>query len=51
MHHSAIVRRDRTLRLRGAAFAALIAVMDDGGEVRVGRTYAKQVRRLLQGEA
>ncbi|MBY8823878.1 LytR/AlgR family response regulator transcription factor [Sphingomonas colocasiae] len=51
IHRSTIVRRDRVLRLRGASFAALIVHLDDGSEVRVGRTYAKAMRRMLNGPA
>lgn len=47
VHRSAIVRMDRVVRLRHAPFAALIAVMDDGSEVRVGRTYAPRIREIL----
>lgn len=47
IHRSVIVRRNRVVRLRKAPFAALIAVLDDGSEVRVGRTYAKRIRETL----
>ena len=47
VHRSAIVRRNHVVRLRNAPFAALIAVLDDGSEVRVGRTYAKRIREIL----
>jgi two-component system response regulator AlgR len=47
IHRSAIVRVDRVVRLRTAPFATLIAVLDDGSELRIGRTYAKRVRELL----
>lgn len=47
IHRSAIVRLDRIVRLRTAPFGALVAVLEDGCEIRVGRTYAKKVRELL----
>jgi len=51
IHRGTIVRRDRIVRMRGASFAALIVHLDDGSEARVGRTYAKAMRRLLNGPA
>lgn len=44
LHRSSIVRRDCIVGLRQAPFSALIALLSDGSEIRVGRTYAKQVR-------
>lgn len=50
VHRGAIVRRHAIARLRPAAFSALVAVLSDGTEVRVGRTYGPGVRaRLMQG--
>lgn len=50
VHRGAIVRRGAITRLRPAAFSALVAVLSDGTEVRVGRTYGPGVRaRLMQG--
>lgn len=46
LHRSSIVRRDCIVGLRQAPFAALIALLSDGSEIRVGRTYAKHVRPL-----
>lgn len=48
VHRSAIVRRDRIVKLRTAPFAALILHLRDGSEVRVGRTYAAAIRRLIR---
>lgn len=47
VHRSMIIRRDRIRHLRPAPFASLILQMDDGKEIRVGRTYAPMVRSLL----
>lgn len=44
IHRSTIVRRDAIDRLRVATYAALIAVLSDGSEVRVGRSYARALR-------
>lgn len=50
IHRSTIVRRDAVSRLRAAPFGALVAILVDGTEVRVGRTYGAAVRaRLMQG--
>ncbi|MFG1343848.1 response regulator transcription factor [Xanthobacter autotrophicus DSM 431] len=49
IHRGAIVRRSAIVRLRPAPFGALIAVLSDGSEVRVGRTFGPSVRaRLLK---
>ncbi len=49
IHRSAIVRRSAIARLRPAPFGALVAVLIDGTEVRVGRTFGATVRaRLLR---
>lgn len=47
IHRSAIVRRDAIQRLRPGPFSALIAVLSDGSEVRVGRTYLSGLRASL----
>jgi two-component system LytT family response regulator len=47
IHRGTIVRRDAMVRIKQAPFAALIAVLTDGSEVRVGRTYSSAVRSKL----
>lgn len=47
IHRSAIVRRNAIARIKQAPFAAMVAVMKDGTEVRIGRTYATVVRNQL----
>lgn len=47
VHRSTIVRRNAIARIKQAPFAAMIAVMKDGTEVRIGRTYATVVRNQL----
>lgn len=47
IHRSSIVRRNAVARIKAAPFAALIAVMKDGTEIRIGRTYANIVRSQL----
>ncbi len=47
VHRGAIVRRDAIARIKPAPFAAMVAVMKDGAEVRIGRTYAAVVRNQL----
>ncbi len=47
IHRSTIVRRDMIVRIKQAPFAALIAVLTDGTESRVGRTYASAIRASL----
>jgi two-component system response regulator AlgR len=46
LHRSSIVRRDCIVGLKQAPFAALIALLSDGSEIRVGRTYSRHVRPL-----
>jgi two-component system LytT family response regulator/two-component system response regulator AlgR len=41
------VRRDAIARIKQAPFAAMLAIMKDGTEVRIGRTYAAVVRKQL----
>lgn len=47
VHRSAIVRKDAIVRIRHGGLSALVAVLNDGVEVRVGRTYAPAVRATL----
>lgn len=47
IHRSTIVRIGAIMRVRPAPFAALIAVLSDGTEVRVGRTYTATIRAQL----
>ena len=44
---SAILRRDQVVRMRRGPFGALVAVLRDDSEVRVGRTYLGAVREAL----
>ena len=48
IHRSSIVRRDAIARLRTAPFAARVAVLVDGTELRVGRTYLSRMRKLAR---
>lgn len=47
IHRSTIVRRNKIVRVKQAPFASLIAVLSDGAEARVGRTYASAMRMSL----
>lgn len=47
IHRSTIIRLNRVSRVRTAAFGALIVVLDDDSEMRVGRTYMSKVRKML----
>lgn len=47
IHRSTIVRRNAIARIKTAPCAALIAVLSDGSEVHVGRTYAAGIRATL----
>jgi len=47
IHRSTIVRLDAVARIRQAPFGALIALLSDGTEARVGRTYVAGVRERL----
>lgn len=47
IHRGAIVRRQAIVRIKPAPFGALIAVLIDGTEVRVGRTYISAMRANL----
>ncbi|MGZ8251969.1 MAG: LytR/AlgR family response regulator transcription factor [Methylophilaceae bacterium] len=48
IHRSTIVRRSMIARIKQAHFAALIAVLADGSEARVGRTYGSVIRASLK---
>lgn len=47
VHRSSIIRRSAIVRIRQAPFSALVAVLSDGSEVRVGRTYVSLIRESL----
>lgn len=47
IHRSAIVRRNAIARIKQAPFAAMVAIMKDGTEIRIGRTYASVIRNQL----
>nr|WP_225908159.1 LytTR family DNA-binding domain-containing protein [Hyphomonas sediminis] len=47
IHRGTIVRRGAIARVKPAPFAALIVVLLDGSEVRVGRTYTAVIRGQL----
>ncbi|MET0270145.1 MAG: LytTR family DNA-binding domain-containing protein [Sphingomonas sp.] len=47
LHRSTIVRRDRIAKLRHDGLGSWNAELQDGGEVRVGRTYLPAVRALM----
>lgn len=51
VHRSAIIRRERIKSYSRGAFASLTAVLDNGAEVRVGRTYERQIRHELRDGA
>lgn len=48
IHRSSIVRREAIASLKAAPFAALVAVLVDGTELRVGRTYLSRIRKLIR---
>jgi two-component system, LytTR family, response regulator len=48
VHRSAILRRERVRAFVRGAFASLTAVLDNGTEVRVGRTYEREIRSELR---
>lgn len=51
IHRSCIVRCDAILRLKLAQSADLIAVLSEGLEIRVGRTFAPSLRKRLLGSS
>jgi DNA-binding LytR/AlgR family response regulator len=48
VHRSAIIHRRKLRSFRRGQFASLTAVLDDGTEVRVGRTYERLIRGALK---
>jgi DNA-binding LytR/AlgR family response regulator len=48
VHRSAIIHRRKLRSFRRGQFASLTAVLDDGTEVRVGRTYERLIRSALR---
>lgn len=48
VHRSAIIQSRRLRSFRRGQFASLTAVLDDGTEVRVGRTYERLIRNALR---
>ncbi|WP_210332654.1 LytTR family DNA-binding domain-containing protein [Methylosinus sp. H3A] len=51
IHRGAIVRRSAITRIEQAPFAALIAVLNDASEVRVGRTMRRRSARSSCGRS
>ena len=47
VHRSAIARRDRVTAVQQAGYGALRVLLSNGVSLRVGRTYARQVRGLI----
>jgi DNA-binding LytR/AlgR family response regulator len=47
IHRSTMVRIDAVERVKGGQFHSLIAVLGDGTELRVGRTYTAAIRARL----
>lgn len=47
IHRSTMVRIDAVERVKSGQFHSLIAVLDDGTELRVGRTYTAAIRARL----
>ena len=47
IHRSTIVQRSAIDRVKQMPFASLVAVLTDGSEVRVGRTYTAAIRSAL----
>lgn len=48
VHRSAILRRQHVRSFRRGQFASLTAVLDDGTEIRVGRTYERIIRDAIR---
>jgi two-component system LytT family response regulator/two-component system response regulator AlgR len=48
IHRSNIVKRTAIVKIKKAPFSELIMVLSDGSEVRVGRTYSKNMRVNLK---
>lgn len=49
IHRSTLVRIDAVARIRQSRFSSLVAVLHNGVELRVGRTYTAGIRRQLSG--
>ena len=47
IHRSTIVGVEAVKRIRQDAFSALVVVLTDGTEVRIGRTYTSSIRNCL----
>jgi DNA-binding LytR/AlgR family response regulator len=47
VHRSTIVRRDAIVRVRHAAFGALVLILSDQSEIRVGKTFLPKIRSAL----
>ena len=47
IHRSTIVQRSAIQRIKQMPFASLVAILTDGTEVRVGRTYTSSIRSAL----
>lgn len=50
IHRSTLVRVDAVERIRSGSFSSLIAVLSNGAELRVGRTYTASIRSQLTGK-
>lgn len=48
VHRSAIIRRQHVRSFRRGQFASLTAVLEDGTEIRVGRTYERIIRDAIR---
>lgn len=49
IHRSTVVRIGAVERIKGGRFSSLSAILYDGTELRVGRTYTAAIRSQLQG--
>ncbi len=47
IHRGTIIRRGALVRIKPAPFGALVVVMSDGSQLRVGRTYTAAIRAGL----
>jgi DNA-binding LytR/AlgR family response regulator len=48
VHRSAIIHRQHLRSFRRGQFASLTAILDDGTEVRIGRTYERMIRGTIR---
>lgn len=48
IHRSTIIKRTAIVKIKKTTFSEMIIVLSDGSEVRVGRTYAKNMRVNLK---